>query len=740
MAAAFVLGEVCAAGHLETGSVLGLFIIAALSVLKKKQKFQKRFLAEMALLLFWFSLGSFRFYAEEQKCSFIENQQVEFWGKVDWIKDTEYGTTLMLSHVKVRGGAEGLVLSASIKEAPGIYPGDVIRAKGILKDFEKARNPGEFDNYLYYRSLGCHYACSVEDITAVLPSKIPIYRVFMLIRNKIRSIYRQICTPTASGIYQAMLLGEKEDLPKEIKELYSANGISHILAISGLHIAMLGMGLYSMLRRVGGFTFSGILAGFIIFLYVLMTGSAVSACRAGIMFLIQLFSYICKRSYDMLSAAAVAMLLLLIKTPWFMYNSGFQLSFGAVFAIGILYPYLQQKIGIKNRICQSFFSSWSVFLVTVPILSWNFYEIAPYSILLNLIVIPLMALVMLSGMLGGVAAICSPEAGRFLIALGEILLFFYQWLCSEIQKLPGSQWIMGKPTMINIVFYYLVLSGILVLWKKRGIIVLFILLLFLPCILTLQKKQDIYVCFLDVSQGDGIYMETKEGIRILVDGGSTDKKNLYKKTLLPFLKSKGVKQIDYAIVTHPDEDHISALRELIQNREIKISQLLLPKISIDIQDSSYQSLVLLAKEVGIPVGFLSEQNQLHIGNLSITCLYPYQGLKTEGRNGYSTVLSVSYKEFSMLLTGDLDSSGEKYLIENPWLKPEPYTILKVAHHGSKYSSQKEFIEKFSADYAVISCGKKNSYGHPHKETLERLKQAGITTITTMEQGAVIWEE
>ncbi len=747
MAAAFVLGEVCAARHLGAGVFLGLFLIAALYIIKNRKKFYKSFLIEVIVLLFCFCFGNFRFYTEEQKCSLqewvTERRQIEFWGRVDWVKETEYGTTVLLSQVTIQKGEKGLVLSAYVKEASavGIYPGDIIWAKGVLKDFERARNPGEFDSYSYYHSMGCHYSCSIEEIIAVQPAKIPIYKGLMLVRNKMRRIYQQICTPAASGIYQAMLLGEKEDLPKEIKGLYSANGISHILAISGLHIAMLGMGIYYMARRVGGFTFSGVFAGIIISLYILMTGSAVSACRAGIMFFIQLFSYICRRSYDMLSAAAIAMLCLLIKNPWFLYNSGFQLSFSAVFAIGILYPYLQQKMDAKNTIYQSFLSSLSISLITFPILSWNFYEISPYSILLNVIVIPLMSLVMLSGILGGVAALlCFPAAGRFFIALGEVLLLFYEWLCNIIQKFPGSQVITGKPMVLCMFLYYFLLYGILILWKKKRSIGLLVVLLMLPFLLTLQKKQDIYICFLDVSQGDGIYIETKEGVRILIDGGSTDKKKLYEKTLLPFLKFKGASKLDYVIVTHPDEDHISALRELIQKKEIRVNQLLLPQISVEIQDASYLAIFGLAKEAGIPVGFLLEQSQLHIGNLSVICVYPYKGLKTEGRNGYSIVLSVDYKEFSMLLTGDLDSAGERYLIENATIKPKHYTILKVSHHGSKYSSQKEFLEKFSADYAVISCGAKNSYGHPHKETIERLGQAGIIVITTMEEGAVIWKE
>ncbi len=721
-------------------------------------KARKRMMAEAIVLFLCFGLGLCRFLYEESKRSYgdliKENTEIELQGRVDWVKESEYGVTLMLSNVTLAKKERGsLKLVAFVSEADGILPGDRIRADGVLREFDRAGNPGEFDSFLYYRSLGCQYSCEIEAITGVKRAKLPIYRMLMAVRSRLQSVYQVICKEDAAGVYQAMLLGEKSELLAETKELYSDGGISHILAISGLHIAVLGMGLYRALRRVGGFRTSGVLAGLVICLYVIMTGSAVSACRAGIMFVIQLLSFIVKRSYDMLSAAAAALLVLLWHNPWYLFHSGCQLSFGAVFAIGLVYPSLSCVFGAKRPIAKALLSSLSVSLVTFPILSCSFYELSPYSILLNLIVIPCMTLVMLSGLMGGTAGFFWLGLGKFLVALGQYILQIYATLCRWICLLPYSKYLTGKPSQFILMLYYLLLTCLVAICmalfgrqnddtKKNDVNRLFYKLflagsfLLLPFLLGIRMQRNLYVCFLNVSQGDGIFIQTEDNIRILVDGGSSDKRNLYQKSLLPFLKSRGVDALDFAVVTHPDEDHISALKELIEQGEIALGQLLLPRIDKALQDEAYCNLAELAKENGITVGYLSQGDRLCAGSLIITCLYPYKGLITEDRNGYSTVLEVKYKEYTMLLTGDLDEAGEEYLSKHVLGEGKKYTLLKVAHHGSKYSTTEAFLEKVKAEYAVISCGKKNRYGHPHDEVLQRLEQAGIKVRITAEEGAI----
>lgn len=765
MAAAFVLGEVYAAGYgriflFLASAFCAVFAVGLYPVYRHGiagfEKKKGHLCADLLLFFLCFCLGAFRFRAEEEKRVYGElvgQERTEICGRVDWVKETGYGVTLMLSRAELRGGeTAGLRLAVEVKEAAGVLPGDTVWARGTLEEFESVRNPGEFDSFLYYRSLGCHYSFSADEFRIAGRERIPVYRLLMAVRGKLTDVYREICTHDASGIYQAMLLGEKGELSADIKELYSDNGISHILAISGLHIAVLGMGLYRLLRKLGGFRFSGLTAGLVISLYVMMTGSAVSARRAGIMFLFQLLSFAAGRSYDMLSAASAALLILLWQNPRYLFNSGCQLSFGAVFAIGLVYPAVSELFEPGRAWIKAFLSSVSVSLVTFPILSLSFYEVSLYSVALNLVVIPCMTLVMLSGLLGGAAGAFCPGAGRFLIALGQYILFFYKELCEIFRYLPGNRLLTGKPDTEIVFLYYLILSaGLLVLrtasqygkflkglYPKRLFAAAFLALM--PFFLCIRTQEGLYVCFLDVSQGDGIYMETPEHVRILVDGGSSDKRKLYSGSVLPFLKSRGAGTLDFAVVTHPDEDHISALRELLEEGEIKVRKLLLPEIGSAMKDEAYLELAALAEKKGVSVGFLSLGDAMRAGELTVICLYPYEGLVTEDRNGYSTVLDIGYGDFSMLLTGDLGEEGERFLTQRVFSEKRSYTVLKIAHHGSKYSTCEEFLDRIEASYAVISCGERNRYGHPHREVLERLSKAGIPVLLTPEHGAVQWED
>lgn len=767
MAAAFVLGEIGASGHRGTGFFL-VFCAAAAGYLGCRYAGwylermagragaghrRGRAIAELALLSVCFLLGGVRWRQEEQKLAYADlaasGTRLEIWGRVDWVKETAYGEQLMVSRTQLRGGGvSGLRLLVRREDDAGraLSPGDWILAEGVLEEFETAGNPGEFDSREYYRSLGCHYAFTMERLLTVREEALPLHRTLAGVRSRLSESLRQACDAKTCGVYLAMLLGDKGELPTELKELYSENGIAHILAISGLHIAVLGMGLYRMLRRFGGFRPAGLAAGGLITLYVLMTGSAVSACRAGLMFVIQLFSHICGRSYDMLSAAAAALLILLWQNPWYLYNSGCQLSFGAVLAIGGLLPCLIRLYRMESAPVRALLSSCSVSLITFPILTQSFFEISPYGVLLNLAVLPCMTLVMLSGVLGALAGLLHPLAGGFFAALGGNILLFYEWLCRLAQRLPGSRIITGRTEPYMALLYYAALALLLLFLSSvrkqmsgRLRIAVAALLLCLPGLLCIRRREGLYVCFLDVSQGDGIYMETAEGLRILVDGGSSDERRLYEKSLLPFLKSEGVSRLDYAVVTHPDEDHISGLRELIADGEIRLGCLLLPEVEAGYADEAWLGLCELARTAGISVGTLAGGSTLEAGALTLRCLYPYRGLQTEERNGWSTVLEVEYGEFSMLLTGDLDAAGEEYLVSEELSENRHYTVLKVAHHGSRFSTGESFLERVSAEYAVISCGEKNRYGHPHSEVLERLEAAGTEALTTAEYGALLWE-
>jgi competence protein ComEC len=260
-------------------------------------------------------------------------------------------------------------------------------------------------------------------------------------------------------------------------------------------------------------------------------------------------------------------------------------------------------------------------------------------------------------------------------------------------------------------------------------------------------KSGLRVTLPDMGQGEAIIISTEEGSTILIDGGSLSKKKCGKYLLEPYLLYTGTDRIDYAIVTHPDEDHISGLMELLSGHRIDIKNLVLPdvfsKAGLTAEESkkmgkkNYDELKELAHKAGTRVLFIDEGDTITEGELKITCLFPAKGLHYVSANAYSTVLSLTYGEFDMLLTGDITSQGEDYILRrNLSSQKEGYDILKVAHHGSKYSSKEDFLDIVKPEIALISCGKNNRYGHPHGEVLERLDDIGSEVLITYESGAI----
>jgi competence protein ComEC len=263
------------------------------------------------------------------------------------------------------------------------------------------------------------------------------------------------------------------------------------------------------------------------------------------------------------------------------------------------------------------------------------------------------------------------------------------------------------------------------------------------------RAKNLEITFMDVGQGDGIFLKLPDGTNMLIDGGSSDVKNLGKYRLEPFLKYKGVKNIDYAVITHGDSDHYSGILEFLQadyKGDIRIRNLVLPNVSFT--GDSYLDLIKAAKEKGVKVSVLSRGNTMKNANVYLNCLWPDKELlqalgEASDTNSHSIVLSLHFLDFDLLLTGDLEGMGEKIVTEEieeekgrGGIIPLRYDILKVAHHGSKYSTSNKFLEAAAPALAIISSGMDNSYGHPHKETLDRLTINKSAILQTKECGAV----
>ncbi|HWT74695.1 MAG TPA: DNA internalization-related competence protein ComEC/Rec2 [Mobilitalea sp.] len=712
------------------------------------------------LLLGYCSMGS-QMKKPELYQAFEQEITCQLTGQVTMVVEKQWGRAIYVhNNLIILSGedpyrCENVIVFCS--DDQNYLVGNQITVSGTLQKFSKASNPGQFNEQLYYQIENIDFKMEAKSITVTDSGYSRYHLILGKIKNKLITTYAAILSDKEAGALIAMLLGEKYLLNDEIKQLYQENGISHLLAISGLHVSLIGMFVFGLLRRckvpILPATF---LAIFFIYSYGVLTNFSVSTNRAVMMMVVFLLSSLFGKTYDMLSSMALSAFLIFLQNPLQIFSAGFLLSYGAVLGIAVIFPCLKQLFQTKNSIIDSLLISTSAQITTTPFVLFFFYQFPTYGILTNLIILPFVTLLTLTSIFAGIAGAIYLPLGIFLIGGANYILRFYEWVCQIGSNLPWNLITVGKPDMLRELLYVL-LTALFVLTvrhynKKISILIPLAALIILAYP---QANTDLEVTFLDVGQGDCIYMESKSNTTYLIDGGSTDVMNVGRYRIKPFLLSKGTDKLDYVIMTHSDSDHISGLTEIMEDGKMVIKNLILPDIAN--KDEAYLTLEALAKEKNIKVSYIKTGDELLDGDIHIFCLHPSSSYEAATSNAYSAVLSISYGNFDMLLTGDLQQDGEERitdLLQDPKLWKEydnqlisnfspavDYDVLKVAHHGSKYSTSLEFLKLIQPEFSIISCGMDNSYGHPHEELLDRLDNIESDTMITYESGAItIWTD
>lgn len=388
--------------------------------------------------------------------------------------------------------------------------------------------------------------------------------------------------------------------------------------------------------------------------------------------------------------------------------------------------------------------------ITLPVLLYCYYEYALYSVLLNLLIVPLMPVLLVSAIAGIALTGRVDVMGRIFVDLAKLILVIYKSSCMYMEKSGFGRINIGKPHLWQIVIYYTLLALFCLCKGKKGVYTKAFCGLGCLVIITLQNSKGLY--FLDVGQGDCVVYIDENRKTYIFDGGSTSRRKIGENVIIPFLKSNGVNKIEAVFVSHPDEDHMNGIFTLLDKGRYENIDVKYLCINGNLaKDDAFCDLINMAEKNNIPVCNFNAGDEICDGDMSIKCMYPALSDNNgvgDDRNNSSLVLRLDTCNYgglstgagnpgglSVLETGDLETEGENVILSK---KREEIQcqILKVAHHGSSSSSSQAFVEAVKPQIAIISAGRNNRYGHPHKETIETLKKNNITIISTAEAGAI----
>ena len=679
-----------------------------------------------------------------------------------------------------------------------LIPGQSVRLRGKLLPERRAGNEGEFDFSLYEKTQGLSGSFRAEELSLLRDSASPWQRFLQSGKYFLSDSLSALYPKEELGICKAVLLGESGELDAESRALFRESGSAHLLAISGLHLSILGTASYEFFRFLGlSQAYSGLFGGILILCYGILAGAHASILRALIMLLLHFLGRAAGRSYDMLSSLSLAFLLLLCFQPFLLFHAGFQLSFAALLPLSLPKGQRSRRLPHSRGQLQMLLSllltalsgSLRLSLFLIPLMLWHFFQFPLYGAALNLFLLPLLPYllgsILLSLLFYSLVLLLPLPPLSFLSSVfsgsGCFILFLWRKLCRLSLSLPFSLITLGRPRAERILLAYLLLFFLGFLRSlpeesggkgRRGkapfrfgsvfsirsirsirslsallpaslpspraalrkllslLSLLFFFLLLLP-----ERPKGLLISAIDVGQGDGFLLECK-GKVMSVDCGSSSNEHFGEKVLEPFLLSKAVLTIDTALITHCDRDHLSGIEYLLsKSTQIRIRELVLPAPAEE--DPRYGILKRLAVRRGCRIRYLKNGDMLAFPS-SLRCCYPENNEPIEEANSHSIGMLLAYGNFRMLFTGDMPEEAEKKLLKNLRAAGAlcDIDILKASHHGSKYSSSEELLDSLRPEYALLSYGRGNRYGHPHRETLSRLEERDILPLKTGELGEI----
>lgn len=647
---------------------------------------------------------------------------------------------------------------------PILEAGDKVILIGKLSEAAVQRNPGEFDyrKYLLIHNINKTFITyGYDNIGIISKDNLSYFYQKILIPSKqfaLNTIDKNISGDQAAYL-KGLVTGERSEISAEMKSAFIDAGVMHLIAVSGLNVAYLIISVTVILSifRIPLLPRIFITILFLIY-YCIFTGNSPSIVRATIMGALVLISFLLERRINFYNIIGVSAMIILIYDSKQLFDAGFILSYSATLSMAILLSIFEKIFLIKIRswrtrgkkltlwVAVLFFTSLAAQLGTLPITAIYFGKISVISLLANIVAVPLANLSLAIGFFQIMAAIFSDYLSSVIAETNNLLLSvqisFIQWCSSlDIAYMYAPQF-----SLSHLLCYYFSLLLILTAKDKRKVLFRLILcgiIISAFYIYNFDFSKKLRVTFLDIGQGDCALIQTPDNKTILVDCGTlTFTYNSGERTIAPFLRRNGIKNIDLMIVTHLHNDHIGGINYLLEN--FKVGKVIESGQKYETPFTYTMDSLILYKNiprVTVRCGDVIDD----LKDMRFYFLFPTdkfvndegQSINNNLNNG-SVVFKLKYKEVEMFFGGDIEKEGERFLYEtfSDFLKSD---ILKVSHHGSITSTTIPFIIKNKPEFAVISCGMYNKYNHPSDIVLSRLQNTGTKYYRTDLEGAVMFE-
>lgn len=652
--------------------------------------------------------------------------------------------------------SDGSMILYSIDIQQEVNPGDTLIGHMLLNRPRDKRNPHEFDYREYLEGKNIYYEAFLEDAKDVIIHHRGASSISLLLldmQDLISNHFHNYLTPRSAGILSALILGEKSEIEESTRNDFANTGVIHVLAVSGLHVGYVSLILitiFGLFRLPHQMQMGSVIAGLLF--YVGLTGAAPSVMRASIMASLMIVGGILERKSDILNLLASAAFIILVISPAQLDNIGFQLSFLAVLSIVTLFPIFKtvvsglpiSKTGIFGKILYPildlFLVSLAAQLGTLAITIFYFNKIPIVSLMANLVVVPLIGVIVATGMSFLILGSLFPILSRLWAATIEGAVDFMLWF---VQMCAQVDWAYITMRSIQHFELILLLTGIfaITVMEYRKVIRLWVILVLLWMGIqswqSLLKPANLELVVLDVGQGDAILMHAPNGKTILIDTGLRfGGKDMGKDVIIPYLNYRNWPEIDILVLTHPHNDHIGGAQSLIEN--IDVGKVLMP--DIEYESYGYNVLCDIIHSKNIPTspvftGYLDSTLKPIYFRVTGPKRYDHSS-RPSNINNTSIVIQLFYGESSVLLTGDGEENMEhEQLHLGRLLKSD---LIKAPHHGSKTSSSQAYINLVEPQVCLISLGKKNKFRHPSKITLEKYIKLGADVHRTDLEGAQVF--